>query len=445
MSMTGEEAGQGRTKRTRKTVAVTPQVIGLFAIAALTLTACSPEDPAEGTDGDSTSTSSPHRASSGTTDEATDAQPGRENPADVLVADVDDPVTFEECEQAEDHEEATVTWLDDEVIDEEEHPAEPPKTITLGSEDVEIPGVPGVVVPKRQAQTGCIIEYDAPGNCLPRVEISGAYIPGYTLPQRTLPGVELPDGTDLDEKVIDAVSVDERVVDPVSVDEVCQKDEDDAKDGETIAGVTRAALTRTGVTQTGSTQTGVTRAGTNLDDQGSVPSMSVGYISADYLSLDYVSIDYETLPYYTLEGAEHTEYSEKDATTSYTTEGDVLFASDEHELRADAEPELQTIADDIADRDDDFVIEVEGHTDHLQTTAYEDNQELSKLRAESVVAWLTENAGVDESGISAEGLGAEYPRAANDTDDGRQQNRRVVITVKPEDEEPAIDYELRDG
>ena len=60
--------------------------------------------------------------------------------------------------------------------------------------------------------------------------------------------------------------------------------------------------------------------------------------------------------------------------------------------------------------------------------------------------WLVVNAGVDGDAISAAGLGEDYPRADNDTDDGRQLNRRVVITVDPADGgESDIDYELEDA
>src|SRR5699024_11952114 len=83
---------------------------------------------------------------------------------------------------------------------------------------------------------------------------------------------------------------------------------------------------------------------------------------------------------YRIDGADHTEYAEDDATVSYTTEGDVLFDSDEHTLRSDAAAELQAIADDIEQRDDDYKITVEGHTDNLTTEQSADNDELSEQR-----------------------------------------------------------------
>src|SRR5699024_5912075 len=144
------------------------------------------------------------------------------------------------------------------------------------------------------------------------------------------------------------------------------------------------------------------------------------------------SISGDSMAGYVMEDTEGTDRAEQDETVYYTTEGDVLFDSDEYELRSDAGPELEAIAEDIGERDDDYVIEVEGHTDDVPTSVYEDNYELSELRAESVVDWLVDNADVDEDSITAEGLGEDYPRTDNDSDEGRQQNRRVVITVQPE-------------
>lgn len=422
-------------------------LLGTATVAALLLAACgSSEEIAEFTDEEpAPATSDPSDARDESGDESGEQEVG-EPVADVLVAEVDDPVEFTECLDAEGADDATVTWLDDEVIAEQEFPGTATEIVEVDGEEVEIPGVPAVVVPERRAQAGCIIEYDAPGNCLPAVEFSSAYIPGYTIPERILPAVQLPDGTVLEEERTAEAGSEEVVREAVRVEEECQKAEDDAQDGELVSGALRSGLTRSGLLQSGSIQSGILRSGVNLDDGSSVPRSSAPLVDVGYLNLQYVSIDYESLPYYVLDGADHTEYSERDETTSYTTEGDVLFDSDEHELRGDAESELRVIADDIAEREGDYVIDVEGHTDDLPSVAYGDNDELSELRAESVMNWLVDNAGIDAGAISAEGLGEAYPRADNDSDEGRQQNRRVVITVKPADGgQSEIDYELEDA
>ena len=75
--------------------------------------------------------------------------------------------------------------------------------------------------------------------------------------------------------------------------------------------------------------------------------------------------------------------------------------------------------------------------------SFSDNYELSELRAEAVQQWVEDNVGIGSGEISAAGLGEQYPRADNGTEEGRELNRRVVITVIPESAEDAeIEYEL---
>jgi outer membrane protein OmpA-like peptidoglycan-associated protein len=73
---------------------------------------------------------------------------------------------------------------------------------------------------------------------------------------------------------------------------------------------------------------------------------------------------------------------------------------------------------------------VEGHTDSTGSDEY--NQALSERRASSVKAQIV-STGMAEAEVRAVGLGETQPVASNDTDEGRQQNRRVVIVVTPVD------------
>jgi len=73
---------------------------------------------------------------------------------------------------------------------------------------------------------------------------------------------------------------------------------------------------------------------------------------------------------------------------------------------------------------------VEGHTDSTGTPAH--NRELSKRRAEVVKAELV-SAGMTEAAVRALGKGERQPIASNATNEGRAQNRRVVIVVTPAD------------
>ena len=422
------------------------QLPAAVVVSALALSACAPEDAAEFEEGEPAATEEPAEepTPSASAESNEDADESRGS-SETLVAEVDDPVVFEECEDAEESDETTVTWLEDRVVEEQEI-AEPIPAWTeeIDGEEIEFPGAPGIIIPERVGQAGCIIEYDAPGRCLPAVEISGAYIPGYHVSGREIPAVELPDGSEFEELTQDGLSAEPVEIAGDRAEQVCQSDGNELEEGDAVSPVSRGPISRGPISQ-GPDSTGPESNGpTSLGESGYISGYSMTGYSASGTSVSGASVSGDSLSGYVLEGSEGTERADLDETTSYTTEGDVLFDSDEYELRADAESELQAVADDIVQRDDDYVIEVEGHTDDLPTSVYDDNYELSELRAESVVDWLIDNAEVDESTISAEGLGEDYPRADNDSDEGRQQNRRVVITIQPEDYDPEVDYELED-
>jgi OOP family OmpA-OmpF porin len=75
----------------------------------------------------------------------------------------------------------------------------------------------------------------------------------------------------------------------------------------------------------------------------------------------------------------------------------------------------------------DLNVVIEGHTDSVGTAAY--NKKLSQRRADAVKKYMVEESGIDANHITAKGFGEEKPIASNDTDEGRQQNRRVEAAV----------------
>jgi outer membrane protein OmpA-like peptidoglycan-associated protein len=75
-------------------------------------------------------------------------------------------------------------------------------------------------------------------------------------------------------------------------------------------------------------------------------------------------------------------------------------------------------------------MKVEGHTDNRGAAAM--NLDLSKRRAASVVTWLIQH-GIDSGRLSSEGYGITKPIDTNDTDAGRQANRRVEFKIIDED------------
>jgi outer membrane protein OmpA-like peptidoglycan-associated protein len=74
------------------------------------------------------------------------------------------------------------------------------------------------------------------------------------------------------------------------------------------------------------------------------------------------------------------------------------------------------------------VIEVAGHTDNRGSESY--NQSLSVRRAASVGEYLS-TQGIEHMRLITVGYGEMHPIADNGTDAGRQQNRRVELTLAP--------------
>ena len=108
-------------------------------------------------------------------------------------------------------------------------------------------------------------------------------------------------------------------------------------------------------------------------------------------------------------------------------ESGVLFAFDKYDLRPDAILILNKVLEVL--RYDDYkneAIRIEGHTDSIGSHQY--NDELSQKRARSVVDWFVSN-GIARSRISSSGYGETQPIDTNETDEGRQKNRRVEIKI----------------
>lgn len=429
---------------TRKT-AILRSTLGLALVGAFALTSCATDEQAGFDDEDIT------KNDGGNTTPAERTDGSKENPTetdpdygDALVAEIDDPVEFAECKEAEETPGATVEWLDDVVIEEQRIDAVGDQTVEIDGEQVTVPGMPELVIPEIVGQSGCVIEYAAPGGCLPAVEVSGSYIPGYRVPERKLPAVELPDGTVIEEEVQPAFESEPIKEEGVFQEQVCQT-EPEAGESDYVAQVIRPHISRPYIMASFSMTESINRSSEITESGASVPGEVVPSYQVPTITVDSAFVESDLLETYKVDGADHTDYAEDDQVISYTTEGDVLFDSDDHALRSEAEGELKAIADDIALREDDYTITVEGHTDDLPSQEYADNTDLSEKRAQSVVTWLQENADVANDDISAKGLGDENPRSSNDSEEGRQENRRVVITVKPVDHKPEIDYKVEGG
>ncbi|MFQ5651223.1 MAG: OmpA family protein [bacterium] len=103
----------------------------------------------------------------------------------------------------------------------------------------------------------------------------------------------------------------------------------------------------------------------------------------------------------------------------------VFFDFDKYELKSESHPELNRLAR-ILKNNPEMKVEILGHTDHVGTEAY--NLWLSEQRAHAVVDYLI-SVGCEASKLTAIGYGKSKPIASNETEEGRQKNRRVEFRV----------------
>ena len=110
----------------------------------------------------------------------------------------------------------------------------------------------------------------------------------------------------------------------------------------------------------------------------------------------------------------------------------MLYKSGSYEINSRAQETLSKIAKIIIDYKDYDVL-VEGNTDNVPITRenIRNNWDLSCLRASSVVQYLQNNFGVDPKRLTAGGRGEYNPLAPNDTEVGKQRNRRTQIIITP--------------
>ena len=113
----------------------------------------------------------------------------------------------------------------------------------------------------------------------------------------------------------------------------------------------------------------------------------------------------------------------------------ILFDSGSARVNSRGRESLADFAQTFAESNGQQIV-VEGHTDNVPVgsvlrTRYPSNWELSTARATAVVRFLSEEAGLNPDRLTASGYGSYRPVAANDSEEGRSQNRRIEIILVP--------------
>lgn len=111
-------------------------------------------------------------------------------------------------------------------------------------------------------------------------------------------------------------------------------------------------------------------------------------------------------------------------------DNNLLFDFDSSTLRADVKADLQDLSGSLQNYPGHDAVIV-GHTDATGSDSY--NQRLSERRANAVADFMLAQ-GISPSRLRTVGMGETQPIASNDTDAGRQQNRRVEIAIYASEE-----------
>jgi outer membrane protein OmpA-like peptidoglycan-associated protein len=104
----------------------------------------------------------------------------------------------------------------------------------------------------------------------------------------------------------------------------------------------------------------------------------------------------------------------------------IYFDFDKSTIKPESRPALEDAAK-MLNENPTINVEIQGHTDSKGSDSY--NLSLSDRRAASVVAYLTQNLGINASRLTSRGYGESMPIATNDTDAGRALNRRVEFKI----------------
>lgn len=103
----------------------------------------------------------------------------------------------------------------------------------------------------------------------------------------------------------------------------------------------------------------------------------------------------------------------------------LFFDTGEYALKESSNSELKNLLK-LLSLNPKMKIKIVGYTDNVGSAA--SNQTLSKNRANAVYEWLVANK-ANKANLSSVGMGMKDPVATNDTEEGRQQNRRVEFTI----------------
>jgi outer membrane protein OmpA-like peptidoglycan-associated protein len=127
------------------------------------------------------------------------------------------------------------------------------------------------------------------------------------------------------------------------------------------------------------------------------------------------------------EGSRQAELKEQLDTEGKLIFYGIYFDFNKSTIREESLPVMEEIAE-LLKANPDLVISIDGHTDNLGTSQY--NQTLSEQRAAAVLRALRDDYGVAASQLTSAGYGESKPIQTNETEEGRAKNRRVEVVKR---------------
>ncbi|MFO7824274.1 MAG: OmpA family protein [Cyclobacterium sp.] len=123
---------------------------------------------------------------------------------------------------------------------------------------------------------------------------------------------------------------------------------------------------------------------------------------------------------------------EQDGKLYVSMQDKLLFPSGSATVNRDGREALGKLAE-VLNSNPDIQVMVEGHTDNVPIQGrFEDNWALSTARASAIVRILTDTYDVIPERVIAAGRSFYYPKASNETEEGRAKNRRTEIILTPQ-------------
>ena len=285
--------------------------------------------------------------------------------------------------------------------------------IKVGAKTVPGNTVPDIDLPATQVAVGCLVVYEAPAGCLPKVELSPVVIPGLEIPGFSY---LRPDGVF---HTVAALRLAPVVGAGTTADAVCQ--EATAKANNTLPAVTRAAIQRAPVSRPAANRGAEIIHYSVCDGGDCVPGLATTPLLVPAVNAAAESVRAAILPSRKVGDA---IAQDGETSSAYQAPADVMFAYGTSQLTPVAQTQLDQILADANAHGLTGKVRVEGHTDDTGDAAA--NIELSAERARAVADYLVDK-GVERTRISVTGRGESSPRYPNDTDSHRAINRRVVV------------------